>query len=44
VRYSAVSKGEVLQDTIRTLEAYADVIVLRHPEVGSAALACRICP
>jgi aspartate carbamoyltransferase catalytic subunit len=39
VRYSSVSKGEVLQDTIRTLEAYADVIVLRHPEVGSAALA-----
>ena len=39
VRYSSVSKGEVLQDTIRTLEAYADVIVLRHPEMGSAALA-----
>ncbi len=39
VRYSSVSKGEVLQDTVRTLEAYADVIVLRHPEVGSAALA-----
>jgi aspartate carbamoyltransferase len=39
VRYSSVSKGEVLQDTIRTLEAYVDVIVLRHPEMGSAALA-----
>jgi len=39
VRYSSVSKGESLPDTIRTLEAYADVIVLRHPEVGSAALA-----
>jgi aspartate carbamoyltransferase len=24
---------------VRTLEAYADVIVLRHPEIGSAALA-----
>jgi len=39
VRYSSVSKGESLADTVRTLECYADVIVLRHPEVGSAALA-----
>lgn len=39
VRYSSVSKGESLPDTVRTLECYADVIVLRHPEVGSAALA-----
>lgn len=41
VRYSSVSKGESLPDTVRTLEAYADVIVLRHPEVGSAALAAQ---
>jgi aspartate carbamoyltransferase len=39
VQYSSVSKGESLPDTIRTLESYADVIVLRHPEVGSAATA-----
>jgi aspartate carbamoyltransferase len=39
VRYSSVSKGESLPDTVRTLECYADVVVLRHPEVGSAALA-----
>ena len=39
VKYSSVSKGESLSDTIRTLECYADVIVLRHPEVGSAAIA-----
>jgi len=39
VRYSSVSKGESLADTIRTLECYTDVIVLRHPEVGSAAIA-----
>lgn len=39
VRYSSVAKGESLPDTVRTLECYADVIVLRHPEVGSAALA-----
>ncbi len=37
VQFSSVSKGESLPDTIRTLEQYADVIVLRHPEVGSAA-------
>jgi aspartate carbamoyltransferase len=41
VRYSSVSKGESLPDTIRTLECYADVIVLRHPETGSAALAAK---
>ena len=41
VRYSSVSKGESLPDTIRTLECYADVIVLRHPETGSAAIAAR---
>jgi len=39
VRYSSVSKGESLPDTVRTLECYADVIVLRHPEVGASALA-----
>jgi len=41
VKYSSVSKGESLPDTIRTLECYADVIVLRHPETGSAALAAK---
>ncbi len=41
VKYSSVSKGESLPDTVRTLEAYADVIVLRHPEMGSAAIAAQ---
>lgn len=41
VRYSSVIKGESLPDTVRTLECYADIIVLRHPEVGAAALAAR---
>jgi aspartate carbamoyltransferase catalytic subunit len=41
VRYSSVSKGESLPDTVRTLECYADVIVLRHPEIGSAAIAAK---
>ncbi|MCX6048987.1 MAG: aspartate carbamoyltransferase [Chloroflexi bacterium] len=39
VQYSSVTKGESLPDTIRTLESYADVIVLRHPELGAAAIA-----
>ena len=39
VRYSSVAKGESLPDTIQTLECYADVIVIRHPELGSAAIA-----
>src|SRR5918995_3205140 len=41
VHYSSVSKGESLPDTVRTLECYADVIVLRHPEVGASALAAK---
>ncbi len=39
VQFSSVSKGETLADTIRTLEQYSDVIVLRHPEMGSAQVA-----
>jgi aspartate carbamoyltransferase len=41
VIYSSVSKGESLPDTVRTLECYADVIVLRHPEVGASVLAAQ---
>ena len=41
VIYSSVSKGESLPDTVRTLECYADVIVLRHPEVGASAMAAQ---
>ncbi len=39
VQFSSVSKGETLADTIRTLEQYADLIVLRHPEIGAARVA-----
>jgi aspartate carbamoyltransferase catalytic subunit len=41
VQYSSVTKGESLPDTVRTLESYSDIIVLRHPEMGSAELAAR---
>src|SRR5512140_1604392 len=43
VRYSSVAKGESLPDTVRTLECYSDVIVLRHPETGAAATAAKYC-
>ena len=34
---SSVAKGETLADTVRTLESYADAVVLRHPRLGAAA-------
>jgi aspartate carbamoyltransferase catalytic subunit len=39
---SSVDKGESLKDTTTTLSAYdPDVIVVRHPEAGAAALVAR---
>jgi aspartate carbamoyltransferase catalytic subunit len=34
--FSSVSKGETLEDSIRVVSGYADVIVLRHDEEGSS--------
>lgn len=39
---SSVAKGESLADTVRTLENYADVIVMRHPAPGSVAEAAKV--
>jgi aspartate carbamoyltransferase len=39
---SSAKKGESLEDTIRTLNAYADGIILRHPEIGSAKRAAAV--
>lgn len=39
VSYSSVAKGETLPDTVRTFACYSDVIVIRHPDVGSARIA-----
>jgi len=33
---SSAAKGESLADSMRTVEGYADVIVIRHPRKGSA--------
>src|SRR5258708_1499351 len=34
--FSSAAKGETLEDTIRIVSGYADVIVLRHYEEGAA--------
>ena len=36
VESSSVAKGETLTDTVQTVSQYADVIVIRHPRLGSA--------
>jgi len=36
IESSSVAKGETLTDTVRTVSQYADVIVIRHPRMGSA--------
>jgi len=39
---TSVKKGESFQDTIHTVEQYADVLVIRHPQEGAARLAADI--
>lgn len=39
---SSNAKGESLEDSIRTIVAYADLIVIRHPETGSAERAASV--
>ncbi|KAI3675782.1 hypothetical protein L1987_85375 [Smallanthus sonchifolius] len=34
--FSSAAKGETLEDTIRTVEGYSDIIVMRHFEDGAA--------
>lgn len=43
---TSVKKGETLSDTMRVISGYADLIVIRHPLEGSAALAAEVadCP
>jgi len=36
---SSVAKGESIDDTVRTVEQYSDIIVMRHPESGAAQVA-----
>ncbi|MBN1250494.1 MAG: aspartate carbamoyltransferase [Bacteroidales bacterium] len=39
---SSVTKGESLNDTIRTVSKYSDLIVMRHPLEGSARFASEV--
>lgn len=36
---SSVAKGESIADTIRTIECYADIAVMRHPKEGAPRVA-----
>ncbi len=38
----STKKGETLQDTIRVISEYADLIVIRHPREGAARLAAEV--
>ncbi|OGG73159.1 aspartate carbamoyltransferase [Candidatus Kaiserbacteria bacterium RIFCSPLOWO2_01_FULL_53_17] len=40
--FSSAAKGETLEDAIRVMGYYADVIVLRHPEIGAAERAAAV--
>lgn len=40
--FSSASKGETLEDTIRIVSGYADVIVVRHNEEGAAKRAAAV--
>lgn len=39
---SSLQKGESFEDTLRTVDSYADLIVMRHPLEGSARLAAQL--
>jgi len=39
---SSIKKGETLEDTIKTVECYADIIAMRHPENDSAKRAATV--
>jgi aspartate carbamoyltransferase catalytic subunit len=38
---SSIAKGETLSDTIKTVENYSDVIVIRHPSEDAAQIAAK---
>ncbi|WP_128655171.1 aspartate carbamoyltransferase [Paenibacillus sp. 598K] len=40
--FSSAIKGETLEDTIRVVSGYCDLIVLRHTEVGAAHRAAQV--
>lgn len=43
-RNTSVSKGETLEDTIKIVSNYVDMIVMRHPMEGAAEIAAKVSP
>ena len=39
---SSTAKGETVQDTIRMVSAYSDIIAMRHPKEGAPIAASRV--
>jgi len=44
MQFSSLYKGETIEDTMKVVGQYADIIVMRHPEKGSADRAAAVCP
>lgn len=40
--FSSAIKGETLEDSIRVVSQYVDVVVLRHPETGASERAAKV--
>ncbi len=43
-QFSSMYKGETIEDTMMMVSGYADIIAMRHPEVGSADKAAAVSP
>jgi aspartate carbamoyltransferase catalytic subunit len=41
-QFSSTIKGETLEDTIRIVSGYSDIIVLRHTDIGAAERAAKV--
>ncbi len=39
---SSAKKGESIEDSVRTVEQYTDILAIRHPEVGSVSRAANV--
>lgn len=39
---TSAKKGETLQDSVRVIAEYADLLIIRHPQEGSARLAAEV--
>lgn len=44
IQFSSLFKGESIEDTIIMAGQYADIVVMRHPEAGSADKAASVSP